>query len=157
MPPTMLYPIEKLDVNQIAIPIEEVRKVNRQRFEMEQLDGILHYDPENGIVVGLKIVKPDEFWVRGHIPGRPLLPGVLMCECAAQTCSFLYGRAMGTERFLGFGGLENVKFRGQVVPGDKIMMMAKSAEVRSRRAQFQTQGVVNGKLVFEGVIIGMPI
>jgi 3-hydroxyacyl-[acyl-carrier-protein] dehydratase len=72
---------------------------------MEQLTGILMFDPEQSLIVGYKDVKADEFWVRGHIPGRPLLPGVLMCECAAQLCSYYYSRATSQSRFVGFGGM----------------------------------------------------
>jgi len=157
MPPQLLFPVEKLDPDRVVIPMEEVRKVNRQRYEMEQLNGILYFSPEEGIAVGIKNVSPNEFWVRGHIPGRPLLPGVLMCECAAQVCSFYYGRTVGTDRFLGFGGLHEVKFRGPVTPGDRLIMIVKCVEVRSRLAQFRTQGVVNGRLVFEGTVIGVPM
>ena len=60
-------------------------------------------------------------------------------------------------RFLGFGGINDVKFRGKVVPGDNLILIAKNKELRPRRAIFDTQGVVNGKLVFEGVIIGMVV
>ena len=48
------------------------------------LDGIVLIDPGRHLIVGYKDVRPDEFWVRGHMPGFPLLPGVLMCEAAAQ-------------------------------------------------------------------------
>ena len=61
------------------------------------------------------------------------------------------------ERFVGFGGIDKVKFRGKVVPGDRLILIAKNRELRARRAIFDTQGVVDGKLVFEGVIIGMVV
>ena len=158
MPPQLLFPMEQLDPNKLWASMDVVRKFNQQRFEMEQIDGILHFDTAAALAVGVKNCRPDEFWVRGHVPGRPLLPGVLMCECAAQVCSFLYANQAETAgRFLGFGGMEGVKFRGQVVPGDRLIMMAKGIDMRPRRSIFQTQGVVNGKLVFEGQIIGMPM
>ena len=156
MPPKLLYDLERIDPDNVIYGIEEIRKYNRQRYEMEQVDGILHLDLDEGIVVGVRNVRMDEFWIRGHIPGRPLLPGVLMCECAAQLCSFLYGMKMGSERFLGFGGLEGVRFRGIVVPGDQMIMLGKALEIRSRRAIFATQELVAGRLVFEGTVIGMP-
>ena len=60
-------------------------------------------------------------------------------------------------KFFGFGGIDKVKFRGQVLPGDKLIIIAKNKELRARRAIFDTQGITNGKLVFEGKIIGIAM
>jgi 3-hydroxyacyl-[acyl-carrier-protein] dehydratase len=87
MPPEAIFDHTTLDLNKVVISQEEIRKSNPQRFEMEHLDGILMIDPENHIIVGFKDVRSDEFWVRGHMPGYPILPGVIMCESAAQLCS----------------------------------------------------------------------
>ena len=80
-----------------------------------------------------------------------------MLEAAAQLCNYYYKKTTMDDRFLGFAGIDKVKFRGKVIPGDKLILIAKNKELRSRRAIFDTQGVVNGNLVFEGVIIGMVV
>jgi len=157
MPPRFIVDLDELDLDHVQADIDDIRAVNAQRYEMEQLTAIIKFDPDNGVIVARRDVSSDEFWVRGHIPGRPLLPGVLICECAAQLCSYYYCRVSESNRFIGFGGMERVKFRGQIVPGDCLIVMARSIELRSRRATFETQGVVHGRLVFEGVIIGMPM
>ncbi|MEW6354838.1 MAG: 3-hydroxyacyl-ACP dehydratase FabZ family protein [Planctomycetota bacterium] len=157
MPPQLLVNLDGIDLNQVEVPIDGVRECNPQRYEMEQINGIIRFDPGNQYVVAYKDVRDDEFWVRGHIPGRPLLPGVLMAEAAAQACTYYYKRCTKDERFLGFGGLDQVKFRGTVVPGDRLIIIAKNIELKSRRAVFETQGVVNGRVVFEGVVTGMPV
>jgi 3-hydroxyacyl-[acyl-carrier-protein] dehydratase len=157
MPPKPLIDLATLDLNRIEDGPEGIRKCNPQRYEFEQLNGIIHFDAQQGIAVGFKDVKADEFWVRGHIPGRPLYPGVLMCEAAAQLCSYCYKRLSQTERFVGFGGLDAVKFRAPVVPGDRLIIVAKSTEITSRRAVFDVQAFVNGKMVYEGVVTGMPM
>lgn len=157
MAPPLLVDLSKLDLERVEIPIEEIRKVNPHRYEMEQLSGVIHLDAAAGQIVAFKEVRPDEFWVRGHIPGRPLLPGVLMVEAAAQMCSFYYKRVQEDPRFLGFGGVDGVKFRGQVVPGDRLLLLGQAVEIRNRRAVFDTQGVVGDRMVFEARITGMPI
>jgi 3-hydroxyacyl-[acyl-carrier-protein] dehydratase len=147
-----------LDLNQVVVDLEGIRKINAQRFEMEQLHAIVHMDTEKHIIVGYKDVRSDEFWVRGHFPGYPLLPGVLMCEAAAQLCSF-YSTTHGLSQgdFIGFGGLENIRFRGQVRPGDRLLLIGKATKLHRRQTVFNVQGFVGAKLVFEGTIIGVPM
>jgi len=155
MPPKLLFDLDSIDLDHVEAGPEQIRKYNPQRFEMEQLEGVIFYDPQQQVAVGYKDVRDDEFWVKGHIPGRPLLPGVLICEAAAQLCGYYYKRKTGTDKFLGFGGMDAVKFRATVVPGDRLILIVKSKELKSRRATFDAQGVVNGKIVYQGVITGM--
>jgi len=157
MPQDILIDLNNIDLNKPIIDIEGIRAVVPHRYEMEQLSGIIKYSIEEGIIVGYKDVSNNEFWIRGHVPGRPLMPGVMMLEAAAQLCTYYYKQTTKDERFLGFGGVDKVKFRGKVVPGDKLIIIAKNKELRSRRAVFDTQGVVDGKLVFEGIVIGMVV
>lgn len=157
LPSRLIVDLDAMDLARVAAGPEEIRRHNLQRYEMEHLDGVVLCDTEKHVAVGFKYVTEDEFWVRGHVPGRPLLPGVIMCEAAAQLCSFYFKVATGTDQFLGFTGLDKVKFRGQVMPGDRLILLCRNTELRRRRATFETQGVVDGKLVFEGLVIGMPI
>src|SRR5216683_1876674 len=104
MPPVALVDLATIDTSRVLVDLEGIRQANPQRFEMEQLSAILVLDPKQHLIVGYKDVRPDEFWVRGHMPDYPLLPGVLMCEAAAQLCSYYivaYGLMPGD--FIGFG------------------------------------------------------
>jgi len=157
MPPKPLIDLDAIDASTVAAGPEQIRTHNPQRFEMEQLNGVFHIDTEEGVIVGYKDVRDDEFWVRGHIPARPLLPGVLMCEAAAQLCSFYYNDVIENEKFLGFGGLQDVKFRRAVEPGCRLIIVAKAREMGPRRATFECQAFVQGKMVFEGTVVGMPM
>jgi len=157
MAPPLLVDLAKVDLSRVLMTVEEIRRYNPHRYEIEQLSGVIHRDPAAGQIVAFKDVRPDEFWVRGHIPGRPLYPGVLMIEAAAQMSSLYYKKVQNDPRFLGFGGVDGVKFRGQVVPGDRLLLLGQVVELRNRRAVFDTQGVVGDRLVFEARITGMPI
>ena len=158
MPPKPLVDFSQIDLNRIEDDIEGIRRFNQQRFEMEMLSGIIHYDQPGGCVVAFRDASMQDFWVRGHIPGRPLMPGVLICECAAQACSYFYGRSANpgqSGRFMGFAGLEGVRFRGPVLPGDRLIMVAKLREMKSRISSFDCQGFVKGHMVFDGTINGI--
>jgi 3-hydroxyacyl-[acyl-carrier-protein] dehydratase len=158
MPPVALIDPTTIDTSRVLVDQEGIRRDNPQRFEMEQLTAIVALDPERKLIVGYKDVRPDEFWVRGHMPDYPLMPGVLMCEAAAQLSSY-YCRAikLNDSGFIGFGGLEDVRFRGQVRPGDRLILVAKATRVHRRQTVFETQGFVDGNMVFHGRIIGVPI
>ncbi len=158
MPPLAIIDPQKLDFSRPLMDIEEIRKANPQRFEMEQLTAIVLIDVKEHLIVGYKDVKPDEFWVRGHMPDYPLMPGVLICEAAAQLSSY-YSRYIHVidDGFIGFGGMEEVRFRGQVRIGDRLVVAAKAIRVHRRQTVFDTQGFVGGNMVFQGRIIGLPI
>lgn len=154
-----LYDFNCFDINKPIYTIDQIREVNPQRFEMEQLTAIVYVDTEGHGLIGYKDMTPNEFWVRGHMPDFPLCPGVILCEAAAQLGGF-YARKyklLGGD-FLGFGGLEEVRFRGPVYVGDRVLIMAKIHRIRvNQRAEFNFQGYVNEKLVFSGRQIGVPI
>jgi 3-hydroxyacyl-[acyl-carrier-protein] dehydratase len=160
MPAPPIYPLEGIDFDRPLYTIDQIREVNPQRFEMEQITAILSIDTEGHGLVGYKDVTDKEFWVRGHMPEFALMPGVVLCECAAQLAGF-YARkykVLGGGDFLGFGGMEEVRFRSPVFPGDRLLLMAKVFRLRpGKRAEFDFQGYVNGKMVFSGRMIGVPI
>lgn len=143
----------------VAVSKEEILELNAQRDEFEQLDRLISIDLEEGLAVGIKTQRSDEFWTRGHIPGRPIMPGVLMIEMAAQISSVIYHLKFetGGKKFFGFGGVNNVKFRGSVEPGCDLLMVVKAKKLRSRMAIFESQGFVDGKMVFEGEVTGIVI
>lgn len=152
-----LIDLSTIDTNNVAVSKEDILTLNPQRDEWEQVDRIVMVDLEDGLGVGIKSQREDEFWTSGHIPGRPIMPGVLMIEMAAQISSVIYHLKFetGGKKFFGFGGVSNVKFRGTVEPGDDLVIVVKAKALRSRMAIFDTQGFVGDKLVFEGEVTGL--
>lgn len=155
-PPTLLDPTT-LDPSKLIYTHEQIYEFLPQRYEFEQLDGILSIDKENQVAVGVRNLRTDEWWCRGHMPGIPIFPGVLMLECAAQLAAFVQMKVFPMEAdFMAFGGVDNAKFRGSVRPPAQIIMLCKQVEARSRRFVCDLQAFCNGLMVFEGRITGLP-
>ena len=104
MPPPPIVDFTRIDMEAVRFRREEILEVIPHRFEIVQLDWIVALEPEEQYSVGIKEVREDEFWVKGHIPGRPILPGVLIIEAAAQLFSYYVMTHVEHEGFLGFGG-----------------------------------------------------
>ena len=155
MPPKPLFDLSLIDTNKVICDRDAIYQVNPHRFEFQQLDGIYLIDRSKGLAAGYRDVRDDEFWVRGHIPTRPIFPGVLMIETAAQLVSYYVMSEDPEKGFLGFAGVDGVKFRGTVQPGRRIIMLGRMHSVRARRCVGATQGFVNGEMVYEGIITGM--
>lgn len=147
------------DLDRVVADIHEIRRWNMQRFEMEQLTAIVHEDLSRGLCVGYKDVTRDEFWVRGHFPVMPLMPGVMMCEAAAQLSSYYTHRYnLLDAKVIGFGGLEEVRFREPVVPGDRLVIAVERVRVRPRAMIVcRFQGLVRDSIVVDGIIKGVPL
>ncbi len=155
----LILDFAEYDVDKPIADLAEIRRHNPQRFEMEQLTAIVYEDPVRNICVGYKDYGPDEFWVRGHMPGLPLVPGVMMCEAAAQLASYYTVKhdLLGT-KMIGFGGLDEVRFRDVVLVGDRLVIVAKLLKVRrGAMTVCRFQGFVRQSMVCEGQIRGVPL
>lgn len=157
MPPQLLFDISDIDMTQKVFGREDIAKENPQAFEMEQLDGIIWYDKQTHCCVGYKDITDKEFWVRGHIPERPIMPGVIMVEAAAQLSSFYMKRIYGLNGFIGFSGIEKTTFRGPIIPGDRLIMLCKIIKFRSRQFTAHVQGYVGESMAYETKISGMKV
>ena len=154
-----LVDLSQVDFDHAIATLDDIRRYNPQRFEMEQLTAVVYVNEQDYSCVGYKDVSPDEFWIRGHMPGLPLMPGVVMLEAIAQLCSFVSQKydLLGAE-IVGFGGLEDVRFRDLVLPGDRLIVMCKLDKVRrGRMIVCRFQGVVKDRIVVEGTLKGIPI
>lgn len=149
----------KINFDQIVADIDSIREVIPQRGSFEHLTAIIVDDFDRHLCVGYKDVGEDEFWVCGHMPGMPLMPGVLMCEAAAQLFSFYIQRHdLSGAPVLGLGGLDDVRFRDVVRPGDRLVIACQSMKIRPGKVmQCRFQGFVRMAIVCEGSIVGVPL
>ena len=100
---------------------------------------------EENLAIGRYKIKGDEFFLQGHFPGNPVVPGVILCEIMAQTsCVLLADKCSGATPF--FSGLNNVKFKKVARPGDTLEV--ESSLVKSRDPFYfaQAKGYVDGKM-----------
>lgn len=158
MPPPPILDPKTLDLSRVIADREAIRQANPHRGHMEHLTAVVYMDPVAKVIAGYKDVRPDEFWADGHFPNYPLLPGVIQCEAAAQLLGY-YAAAndVSPGNLLGLGGLDEVRFRGPVRPGDRLVIVGQGVRVHRRQTIFNAQGFVNNDLVFECQVMGVPI
>jgi 3-hydroxyacyl-[acyl-carrier-protein] dehydratase len=149
----------ELDLSRTIANIDEIRRWIPQRDAMEQLTAIVLDDVERQICVGYRDLTENEFWVRGHLPGFPLMPGVIMCEAAAQVLSYHVKRNnLAGVDVVGFGGLDKVKFREMVRPGDRLVIAVQMTKYRrGRMVVCRFQEFVGESLVCEGEVTGIAL
>ncbi|MCI8375091.1 MAG: beta-hydroxyacyl-ACP dehydratase [Lachnospiraceae bacterium] len=96
---------------------EELKRILPHRDAMLLLDDVRE---QEGTAVGHYTVRGDEFFLKGHFPGNPIVPGVILCEILAQSACVLMEQALAEGKLPVYTGLNNVKFRSPVRPGDTV-------------------------------------
>ncbi len=157
MPSQPLIDLATLDLSRTVRDRAEVRRLCLQRNRFAMLDEIVYMEGADGLVVGFKDVAPDDWWAPDHFPGRPIFPGALQIEGAAQLCAyhFLDSRPEMQTKLVGFGGVNDARFRGVVNPPARLYFAAKAVRLRSTMFTYQAQGFVEGKMVMEAQILGV--
>lgn len=152
-----LFDLDGLDLSRTVADRQTIGRQNPHRDHLALLDSILWHSADYKQGVAVWHVKPTEFWVSGHFPGRPLLPGVLQLEAGAQLGVWLYNSRYSQPKLAAFTRIDDAVFRGQVVPGDDLYLLADEIKVSERRFESLIQGVVGGKVVFDGRIQGISL
>jgi UDP-3-O-[3-hydroxymyristoyl] N-acetylglucosamine deacetylase/3-hydroxyacyl-[acyl-carrier-protein] dehydratase len=138
----------------VMLDVLEVQKILPHRPPFLLVDRILEVEPQKR-AVGIKNVTINEDFFRGHFPGAPIMPGVLILEAMAQVggVAFLYGAAPGS--LVLFGAADNVRWRKPVVPGDQLRLEVELTKVRGRLIMASGKALVDGQVVAEADITCM--
>ncbi len=144
-------PTSKPDPTAQVLSIVEIQDLLPHRYPFLLVDRIIEYVPGER-AVGLKNVTMNEPFFQGHFPGRPIMPGVLIVEALAQvggTILMQMGDLKG--KLSMFAGIDKVRFRRPVTPGDQLILTAELICIKQQRfGKMQGKAEVNGQLACEG-------
>lgn len=134
------------------LSITDIQKIIPHRYPFLLVDKVIDFE-EGKSIVGLKNVTINEPFFQGHFPGQPIVPGVLICESLAQVGAVLLLSMEENRGKVGvFTGINNFKFRRQVVPGDTLRLEAELVSYRHKMGKANVKATVDGKLAAAGEI-----
>jgi 3-hydroxyacyl-[acyl-carrier-protein] dehydratase len=136
-----------------VLTIEDIHRLLPHRYPFSLVDRIIRYVPGKE-AVGIKNVSFNEPHFQGHFPGKPIMPGVLIIEAMAQVGGIVVTQMpdLPPGLFM-FAGIDKVRFRRPVVPGDQLVMTVELLSVKARRfGKMQGRAEVDGQLVAEGLL-----
>ncbi|MEW6593442.1 MAG: 3-hydroxyacyl-ACP dehydratase FabZ [Thermodesulfobacteriota bacterium] len=144
-----------MSVDPKRIDIKEILSLLPHRYPFIMVDRIVDVEP--GVAIrGIKNVSMNENFFQGHFPGEPVMPGVLMLEGMAQVgalLAYLTDRDMVGTKLVYFAGLDKVKFRQKVVPGDQLLYELTVLKRKSKFWVMAGKALVDGKLVAEAELM----
>jgi 3-hydroxyacyl-[acyl-carrier-protein] dehydratase len=131
----------------------EIEALIPHRWPMLMVDRIVEYDPDNRRIVGIKGITATEWWAQGHFPGLPILPGVLQVEALAQTMAVYVAKQPGFGDRIGlFAGIDEVRFKRIVVPGDVLRLEITMDKLGTRFGKGRGVASVDGEVACQGVL-----
>ncbi|MDD5449684.1 MAG: UDP-3-O-acyl-N-acetylglucosamine deacetylase [Candidatus Omnitrophica bacterium] len=143
-----MRPADELKVTGTELDINVIKRILPHRYPFLLVDKIVMMEAMR--IVGVKNVTANEEFFQGHFPGRPIMPGVLIVEAMAQTAGILMlSRNENFGKLAYFTGIDNVRFRKTVVPGEQLVMEIQVTRFKSRTGQARAEAKVDGKLVCE--------
>lgn len=136
------------------LTLEEIQKLLPHRYPFALVDRIIEYVPGKR-AVGIKNVTANEPHFQGHFPGRPIMPGVMIVEAMAQVGGIVLTQLPEMEGGLFvFAGIDKVRFRRPVIPGDRLVMTTELLSIKRRRfGKMQAHAVVDGQRVADGELM----
>ena len=133
--------------------VREIESLLPHRWPFLLVDRIVEYDPDAKRIVGIKAVTATEWFFGGHFPGLPVMPGVLQVEALAQTMAVYVAKQPGFGDRIGlFAGIDEVRFKRVVVPGDTLRLEVTMEKLGSRFGRGRAVASVNGETACEGLL-----
>jgi 3-hydroxyacyl-[acyl-carrier-protein] dehydratase len=130
--------------------VNEIKKIIPHRFPFLLIDRVLEINEELTKLTAIKNVTANEPFFQGHYPDFPVMPGVLQVEAMAQAaCVMFMMRPENQDKIPFFTGVDGVKFRKQVVPGDQIRIEVETTQMRKRVAKCDAKAYVGDKLAVQ--------
>jgi 3-hydroxyacyl-[acyl-carrier-protein] dehydratase len=141
-------------MSDIVLSLGQIKEMLPHRQPFLFVDAVTKIEPN--LIEGYRDIKADEFYFAGHFPGYPVLPGVLMVEAIAQIGIMLVCKVREERRGRKtlFAGIENVRFRRQVQPGDRLLLSADIVGGRSSVYKIHGTARVGDELACEATVIG---
>ncbi len=131
---------------------EQIEAILPHREPFLMIDEVLELEPGER-VVARKTVRPDEWYLRGHFPGRPVMPGVLIVEAMAQTGAVaVLSQDENRGRLALFAGIDDVRFKRIVEPGDELVFECRLEAVRGPVGKGKATARVGKDLAARGTL-----
>lgn len=142
------------EVTKVTYTLEEIHQLLPHRYPFALVDRIIEYVAGEK-AVGIKNVSFNEPHFQGHFPGRPIMPGVLIVEAMAQVGGIVLSQVPGVDgRLCVFAGIDKVKFRRPVVPGDQLVITTELVAIKGLRfGKMKSRATVDGQLACEGILM----
>ncbi len=149
--------LESKQATDTVLNIEDIMRMLPHRYPMLLVDRIVDLVPETS-ATGIKNVTANEPFFPGHFPERPVMPGVMIIECMAQSAAALIVWSIGEGlegKLVYFMSIDSARFRKPVVPGDRLEVHVETKQHRGPVWKFAGEGKVDGRVVAEATFTAM--
>ena len=138
----------------MLLDVNEIQRIIPHRYPFLLVDAVLELEPGKRIV-GIKNVTINESFFAGHFPGTPVMPGVLIIEAMAQVGAILVLKDLPDreKKLLYFAGIDQVRFRQPVVPGNQLKLIVEILKLRPRYGKLKGEAYVGDTLVAEAEVL----